>query len=566
MIQKQLVTRSKAEPLKIIPLGGLGEVTRNMMVFEYGNDIVIVDMGLQFPEEDMLGIDYIIPNIAYLEDKIHKIRGVMITHGHYDHIGAIPHLIGKLGNPVIYATTLTKGMILKRQEDFPHAPKLKIETITPQSKLALGCFKIQFFHVNHNIPDAVGVVLDTPFGRIVHTGDFKFDPTPLNELPMDVSRLAQIGAEDVLLLMSDSTNAEQPGYQLSEKTIQERLEEIFKQVKGRIIAGTFASLLNRVQQLIFLAEKYNRRVIIDGYSMKMNVAVAKELGYLKTKKHIFISPREVDNYPDNQILVICTGAQGEDRAVLMRIANNEHRLIKLKPADSIIFSSSVIPGNESTVQRLKDALYRQVAKVYHYQMMDIHTGGHAKQEELKLMISLIKPQFFIPIEGNYSMLKTHAELAILNNLVKKDNVLVPEDGNIIEVYPNRVRISRKKVPVNYIMVDGLGVGDVGNVVLRDRQVLAEDGMFVVITVVDTTSGKILTSPDIISRGFVYLRESKQLLADVRKRVIDIVDKAVLTDNKPNWVYVRDEIREKIGQFLFVKTKRRPMILPVVIEV
>jgi len=552
--------------LKFVPLGGCGEVTRSCYVYEYEDDIIIIDMGLQFPEEDMPGIDYIIPNIEYLKSKKKHIRGVIITHGHYDHMGAIPHLIDALGNPPFYTTALTRGMILKRQDDFKQSPQPKIEIITPESRLRLGSFGVEFFHVNHNIPDCVGVVLNTPIGTVVHTGDFKFDHTPVNERPADIARLNELGRKGVLMLVSESTDAEMPGHQISEAEVQNSLEEIFKVAPGRIIAATFASLLTRIQQLIWLSEKYNRKVLIEGFSMKQNVAVAQELGYLKVKKGTLIDSKEIDRYPDHQITVACTGAQGEDHAVLMRIANNEHRTISIKPKDSIIFSSSVIPGNEATVQRLKDVLYKRAGKVYHYATMDIHAGGHAKQEELKMMINLVKPRFFIPIHGNYFMLKLHTDLAEEAGIAK-GNAVIAEDGDIISISREEIKKLKEKAPTDYVMVDGLGVGDIKEVVLRDRQHLAEDGIFVIIAIVDAKSGKIKTSPDIISRGFIYLRESQELLKEVRQRTKRVVEEITVGGMHPiNWSHVRDELREKIGQFLFSKTQRRPMVLPVVIEV
>lgn len=552
--------------LKFVPLGGCGEVTRSMYIYEYDDDIVIIDMGLQFPEEDMPGIDYLIPNVEYLKNKKRNIRGVVITHGHYDHIGAIPHLLDVLGNPPIYTTALTRGMILKRQEDFHGSPKPKIEVITPESRLKLGSFAIEFFHVNHNIPDCVGVVLKTPAGTMVHTGDFKFDHTPVNEKPADISRISQIGKDGVLMLVSESTDAELPGHQISETDVQKSLEEIFKAARGRIIAATFASLLTRIQQLIWLSEKYGRKVLIEGYSMKQNVAVAQELGYLKVKKGTFITSKELDNFKDERVTIVCTGAQGEDHAVLMRIANNEHKTISLKPTDSVLFSSSVIPGNEATVQRLKDVLYKKAAKVYHYATMDIHAGGHAKREELKQMIDLIKPKYFIPIHGNYFMLKLHADLAE-NSGIPRQNIMIAEDGDIINIGRDEIKKLKERAPTDYVMVDGLGVGDIKEVVLRDRQHLAEDGIFVIIAIVDSQTGKVRTSPDIISRGFIYLKESQELLKEVRHKVRKIVEDTTTGGTHPvNWTHVKDNLREKIGQFLFSKTERRPMVLPVVIEV
>lgn len=537
-----------------------------MYVYEYEDDIVIIDMGLQFPEEDMPGIDYIIPNIEYLKPKKKHIRGVIITHGHYDHMGAIPHLVDALGNPPFYTTALTRGMILKRQDDFKQSPKPKIEVITPESRLRLGSFGVEFFHVNHNIPDSVGVVLNTPVGTVVHTGDFKFDHTPVNERPADIGRITELGRKGVLMLVSESTDAEMPGHQISEAEVQNSLEEIFKVAPGRIIAATFASLLTRIQQLIWLSEKYNRKVLIEGFSMKQNVAVAQELGYLKVKKGTLIDSKEIDRYQDHELTIACTGAQGEDHAVLMRIANNEHRTISLKPRDSVVFSSSVIPGNEATVQRLKDVLYKRAGKVYHYATMDIHAGGHAKQEELKMMINLVRPKYFIPIHGNYFMLKLHTDLAEASGIAQ-GNAVIAEDGDIVAINQNEIKKLKEKAPTDYVMVDGLGVGDIKEVVLRDRQHLAGDGIFVIIAIVDSKTGKVKTSPDIISRGFIYLRESQDLLKDVRHKTKSVVEGITVGGMHPiNWTHVKDELREKIGQFLFSKTQRRPMVLPVVIEV
>ena len=537
-----------------------------MYVYEYGDDIVIVDMGLQFPEEDMPGIDYLIPNIEYLKPKKDNIRGIVITHGHYDHIGGIPHLLEPLGNPPIYTTALTRGMIMKRQEDFVHAPKPQIEIITPESKIRLGSFDIEFFHVNHNIPDCVGVVLKTPIGSAVHTGDFKFDYAPVNERPADIPRLTQIGREGVLVLVSESTDAEWEGHQISETDVQQSLEEIFKVAPGRIIAATFASLLTRIQQLIWLSEKYGRKVLIEGYSMKQNVAVARELGYLKIKKETLVESKEFHGIPDKNITIICTGAQGEDHAVLMRIANSEHRTISLKAADSIIFSSSVVPGNEATVQRLKDVLYKRAGKVYHYATMDIHAGGHAKREELKKMIELVRPRYLIPIHGNYFMLKLHTDLAQEAG-IPAAHAMIAEDGEIVAITKEKIMKLKERAPIEHVMVDGLGVGDVKEVVIRDRQHLAEDGIFVVVTLVDAATGRVRTSPDIISRGFIYLRESQELLRDTRRLIKKVVEETATAGARPiNWTHVKDALRERIGQFLFQKTKRRPMVLPVVIEV
>ncbi len=551
--------------MKFTPLGGCGEVTRSCYVYEYGEDIVIVDMGLQFPEEDMPGIDYLIPNIEYLIPKKRNIRGVIITHGHLDHIGAIPHLLEPLGHPVLYTMPLTRGMILKRQDDFKNYAKPKVEIINENSKLKLGAFDIEFLHVNHNIPDSIGVVLKTPAGTVVHTGDWKFDHTPVNEKPADMARLKALGDEGILLLVSDSTGAKDPGRTMSESEIQKNLEEIFQKADGRIIAATFSSLLTRVQQLIWLSEQYGRKVLIEGYSMKSTVAVAQELGYLKVKKGTFVTKEEFSRLTHKEATVICTGANGEDRAVLMRIANGEHKYIQIDPRDSIVFSSSVVPGNEATVQRLKDTLYKKAGKIYHSESMDIHASGHAKGEDLKEMVRLIKPRYFIPMHGNYFMLRLHAELAMEAG-VKPTHIVIAEDGEIIEMDRETVRKLKEKAPNNYIMVDGLGVGDVKEVVLRDRQMLAEDGIFVVIAVVDGHTGKVKGSPDIISRGFVYLKESRELLAQARHLIRRVIEDATAEMHPINWTFLKDELREELGKFLFKKTARRPMVLPVIIEV
>ena len=561
----KLTKRKKTKRLRIIPLGGLEEVGRNMTLFEYGQDIIIVDMGLQFPEEDMPGIDYIIPNINYLKGKEKNIKGIFITHGHLDHIGAIPHLMPKLGNPPIFTAALTAGLIKRRQEDYPNEKSLNIKVVNFGSSINLGTFKVEFFHVNHNIPDVLGMAIHTPEGLVIHTGDFKFDHSPITDKPADIGRIAQLGSQNVLALMSDSTDAENPGYSISEREIQKTLDTIFLKAQGRIIVATFSSLVSRVQQIITLSEKYGRKVAVDGYSMRTTLEIANKLGYVKIKRGTMIRPEQIKNYPDNQISLICTGAQGEGRAVLMRIANKEHRHVQVKKGDTVIFSSSVVPGNERTVQNLKDQLYRQEANVIHYKMMDVHAGGHAQVEDLKMMLNLIKPKFFIPIHGNYYMLKLHAKIAESVG-IPEQNIVISGNGNVMELTRNSISLTREKVPSNYVMVDGLGVGDVGNVVLRDRQQMSEDGMFTIIIIIDSKTGKIIGSPDIISRGFIYMKGSSILVDETKKKVVEIVNKKAVAEHGTNWAYIKDNVRDQIGQFLFNKTQRRPMVLPVVIEV
>jgi len=429
----------------------------------------------------------------------------------------------------------------------------------------LGPFTVEFFSQTHSIPDNLGVLVKTPFGNIIHTSDFKFDQNPVNEPPTNFERLKGLGERGILLLMSESTRSEEEGHSLSEKTIFENLDKIFAAAKGRIIVGSFPSLINRIQQVITLSEKYKRKVAIEGHTMQSNVEIARNLGKIRANKGTFIKTKNIGRYHDSNITVVCTGAQGEERAVFMRIANKEHKYIHINKGDTIIFSSSIIPGNERSIQALKDEFFRQGAEVFHYKMMDIHASGHAKKEELRQMIRIMKPKFFMPIYGQYSMLVNHAKLA-MEEKIPQENIAIAEDGQVVELNQEKIQISKEKVPANYVMVDGLGIGDVGEVVLRDRQNLARDGMFVIIVVVDRTAGKVKGSPDIISRGFVYLRESKELLRDTRKRVVGIVNKAAGSGRAVNWTYVKAELRNKIGEFLFRRTERRPMVLPVVIEV
>jgi len=551
--------------LKIIPLGGLEEIGRNMILLEYQDKILILDMGLQFPTEAMPGVDYIIPNIAYLKGKERNILGVFISHGHYDHIGAIPYLIGEIGNPPIFATSLTKGIIIARQREFQKAPQLNVVEIKRKDEIRLPPFTIYSFPQTHNIPDGVGFFIKTPVGNVIYTGDFKFDHTPVGDHPSDIPYLSRLASKGVLVLMSDSTNAEVPGHSLSEKEIQENLEIIFERSQGRIIAATFASLLSRIQELINLAKKFGRKVAIEGRAMRNYVEIAIKLGFIKIDHQDLIMPQDVKKFPDKEILIICTGSQGEDDAVLMRLAHKEHRFLSIKKGDTIILSSSIIPGNERAVQELKDLLSWQGAKIYHNQIMDIHASGHAQEEELKTMINITRPKFFVPIHGTHYMLELHKRIAMEMG-IPEENIVVGENGRVIEVTRNKIVLSKEKVPANYVMVDGLGIGDVGEIVLRDRQAMAKDGMFVIVVVVDSVTGKVRQSPDIISRGFVYLRNSQTLLRQTRERAIRIVEKITQTGKPVNWLFVKNKLKEGLGEFLFEKTRRRPMVLPVVIEV
>ena len=559
--------------LKIIPLGGLEEIGRNMTAFEFNNkEIIVIDMGLGYPYfEEMPGIDYLIPNIDYLEKNKEKILGILITHGHYDHIGAIPYLIEKLGYPPIYATPLTKGIILKRQQDFPNQNKLEIHEIKKDKikPFQLGSFLINYFHVNHNIPDSIGYFIETPVGNIMHTGDFKIDFTPFFDKPADLTRIVRLALKGVRLLMIDSTNAPQAGFVPSEKTIMDNLEMIFRKSTGRIIAATFASLIERVQQLVWLSSIYGRKVVLDGRTLRNNMEVVRNLKYINLPKGIFIKPEDSFKYKPNQITIICTGSQAEEGSALMKIALGEHKYFKIIPGDSVIFSSSVIPGNERVIQELKDDLQKQGAKIYHYQMMDLHASGHAFAEEIKLFISLVRPEYLMPVHGHYFMLKAVEEIA-LNLGMREEKIIIAQNGQVVKMTPEKIFLSHEKVPANIVYVDGLGIGDVEEIVIRDRQNLARDGIFVVIATIDSTTGQLRTSPDIISRGFIYLRGSKELLKEVRNLVKKIVENNIkfLGDEAPiiQEEQIKYNLKEEIAEFLFKKTKRRPVVIPVVIKV
>ncbi|PIR47249.1 ribonuclease J [Candidatus Uhrbacteria bacterium CG10_big_fil_rev_8_21_14_0_10_50_16] len=549
--------------LRVMVLGGLEEVGRNCTLLEYGNDIILIDLGLQFPEEDMPGIDYIIPNISYLRGKEKHVKGVIVTHGHYDHIGGIPHIVPKIGNPPIYGLPITNAIIRKRQEDFKTAP-LKMQDLKMNDSVTLGKFKVSLFHINHNIPDSAGILVETPTTRLIHTGDWKFDFHPVGTPPADFQRMALIGSQGVDVLMGDSTNAKSPGHTISEKVVGEELEHIIEKAPGRIVVGTFASLLSRVRQVIEIAERTGRVVAVDGFSMKSNVEIARELGYIKCKSSTIIKVDQVNRYPDNKVIIMCTGAQGESNAALMRIANREHRFVSLHEGDLVIFSSSVVPGNEGSVQRLTDTLYRQGADVISYKMMDVHASGHGHQEDIKLMISLFKPAYYVPIEGNHFLLKENAKIAYSLGW-DKEHVFVGDNGQIMEFKGNQGFLRKEKAPTDYVFVDGIGVGDVSDVVLRDRNELAADGMIVIVTQVDGKTGNLVGSPDVISRGFVHMKDNQELITGIKKGVELALQKKATTGGADD-DYIRESIRNQIGQFVLKKTERRPMILPVVIRV
>jgi ribonuclease J len=538
-----------------------------MTIVEYGDDILIMDMGVMFPEEDQPGVDFIIPNIGYLKGKEKNIRGIVITHAHFDHIGAISYLAPRIGNPPIYSTKLTNAIIRKRHEEFRIQP-LKLNIIEPGKALQLGTFRIDTFYESHNIPDAIGIIVHTPLGIVVNTGDFKIDLEPVGTTPGDLAKIASLSDKNVLVLLADSTSAGKPGHQLSEADITQNLDQLVRETEGRIIIGLFSTLIARIQQLIWIAEKHNRKVSIEGFSMKANIEIARELQYMNIPPGIFVDSRQIVKLPPEQQMIMCTGAMGQDRAAMMRIANRDHRNIQIEPGDTVVFSSSIIPGTERSVQRLKDNLARQGADIVAYDMMDVHSGGHGHAEDCKLMIKLVNPRYHIPIHGNYSMLVANGKVAMRAG-IPEDHVLVPENGRVIEFDDKGVgRVTDERVPSDRVMVDGLGVGDVSEIVLRDRKHLAEDGMLVIIVTISGKTGKLAAPPDLISRGFVHLSESKGLLEQVRKKVRQIAVSAGHPTERGGAIegYLKTKIRDDIGKLLFKQVERRPMILPVVIEV
>ncbi|PIR02039.1 MAG: ribonuclease J [Candidatus Nealsonbacteria bacterium CG_4_9_14_3_um_filter_35_11] len=552
--------------LRIIPLGGCEEVGRNMTVFEYKKDILILDMGLQFPEEDMPGIDYVIPNIEYLKGKERNIQGVIFSHGHLDHIGAAPILLKKLGNPFIIGRPLTIEMIKHRQEDFSKGSSKTLRTTyinNIQKKMHLGSFTASFFRIDHSIMDAVGTIIETPVATVIHPGDWMIEHKPTGRDEIEYTYLAKLKRPTILMLESlGSTNSKKS---VTEEQMLNNLYNLITSAPGRIIITTFSSQILRIKEILDYASRIGKKVALDGFSMKLNMEIAKKLGYIKVEKDTIIPIGKIMNFPNNKIIVICTGAQGEEMSALSRIVSGDHRFIKIRKSDTIVFSSSVIPGNERTIQRLKDNIYRLSDHVLHSDIMDVHASGHSNIEDIKNIISQIKPDYFIPVYANHFMLKEAAKIAY-NMGFPEDKVFVPDNGSIIQFNKKGAEILKEKVPTNYIFVDGLGVGDVGEIVLRDRQMLAKDGMFVIVAVVDKQTGKVKGSPDIISRGFVYLRESKELLQQTRKKVIETIEKSTTSGGIINWIYTKNKVRNTLGDFLFQKTQRRPMVLPVIIEV
>lgn len=554
------------DTLRIIPLGGVEEVGANMTVYEYGNDIIIVDMGFAFPDETTPGIDYIIPDTGWLEQNKDRIRGVFITHGHLDHTGAIPYIMPKLGNPPLYTLPLTAGFIKKRLEEFNLQNRVQINSVSKDDVIPVGNFKVRFYGVNHNIPDSVGMSILTPVGQVIHSGDWKIDHTPVNEPTMEFAKLASYAGEGVIALLGESTSALHAGYCPSERVIGTQIDRIFQDSNSRIIFSSFSSLIPRMQQVFEIAAKYNRKVIVTGRSMVQNVEIALSMGYLKIAPKLIVKSEQAKKYPDNQIVILTTGAQGEEFSALARMSRGEHKIVKIKKGDTVVVSASQIPGNERSIVAVLDNLTRQGANVIYDKIYDIHTSGHARQEELKLFLNMVKPKHLIPIHGEHHMLVAHGKLAESVG-IPGENVHLLENNLPLEINQRGEAKLGTKMPGGYVFVDGLGVGDVGEVVLRDRQLMAQDGMFVIIITLDRHNGKLVNQPDILSRGFIFMKNNDELIREVKHEVRKLAEgQGGKAKGEPTWSYLRQAIRDEVGEYLFQKTERRPMILPVVIEV
>ncbi len=548
--------------LKVIPLGGLQEIGKNMTVFEYGEDIIVVDCGLAFPEDEMLGIDLVIPDISYLSKNKEKIKGIVITHGHEDHIGALPYVLKDINVPV-YATKLTLGLVEYKLEEHGMLPIVELKNIEQGQTIQLGSFKVEFIRSTHSIADSVALAIHSPVGVIVHTSDFKIDYTPIEGEPMDLARLAELGKKGVLLLMSDSTNVEREGYTMSERTVGEAFEEIFMNARGRILVATFASNVHRVQQIINAAVKFGRKVSICGRSMINVVNVAMELGYMHVPEGVMVDIDNIDKMSPDKLVIITTGSQGEPMSALTRMAASEHKKVEIVPGDLVIISANPIPGNEKLVSKVINELFKKGAEVIYEALADIHVSGHACQEELKLIQSLVKPKFFLPVHGEYRHLKQHANLAHKLG-TPTENIFIMENGKVLELTHNSAR-TNGSVTSGKVLVDGLGVGDVGNIVLRDRKHLSQDGLIVVVITIDGSNGSVIAGPDIISRGFVYVREAENLMDQVKEVTKNALQKCEVK-RKSDWSTKKNFIRDELRDYLYEKTKRKPMILPIIMEV
>lgn len=552
----------KRTPVRIIPLGGLNEIGKNMTVFECSNDMFILDCGLTFPDADMPGVDIVIPDFTYVERNKEKIRGVVITHGHEDHIGGLAYLLKKVNVP-IYATRLTIGLIEGKLKEQGLYGKVQLNVIQPKKTVKMGCMAVEFIKVNHSIPDAVGMAIHTPAGIIVHTGDFKVDYSPIDGEIIDLARFGELGSRGVLALMADSTNAERPGFTHSERTVGDSFDKLFKKAEGkRIIIATFSSNIHRVQQIINCADRYGRKVAVFGRSMINVINTAIELGYLKVPDGIIIDIEMMNRYESERIVLITTGSQGEPMSALTRMAMNDHKKVNITPMDFIIISATPIPGNEKFVTRVVNELMKSGAEVVYEAMYEVHVSGHACQEELKLMLALTKPKFFIPVHGEYKHLKKHSDLAEQMG-ISRDNIIMAEIGNVIETDGNRMNVV-SQVPSGRVLVDGLGVGDVGSIVLRDRKHLAQDGLIIIVIGIERATNEIVAGPDIISRGFVYVRESEELMVEARLLLINTLNSCSAAELR-EWNALKGKMRDALSDYIYQKTKRSPMILPIIME-
>lgn len=555
-------TEKPQSPLKIIALGGLDEIGKNCTVFEYENQIIVVDCGLAFPSADMPGVDIVIPDLSYLVQNQEKIKGVFITHGHEDHIGGIPYLLKQISVP-IYATRLTAGLIKEKLKEHSLERSAKIYEQAAGDIVRAGKFSVEFIHVNHSIPNAAALAITTPAGVVVHTGDFKIDTTPLDGKMINISRFAEIGKKGVLAMMSDSTNAERPGYTQSEYTVGESFTALFKKAKNdRIIVATFSSNIHRIQQIVDEAVRNKRKVAVSGRSMLNVVNVATELGYLKIPDGVLIEIETINRYQPSQLVIVTTGSQGEPMSALHRMAHGEHRNVNIGPQDTIIISASPIPGNEKTVADVVNGLMKLGAHVIYEKMYEVHVSGHACQEELKMMLGIVKPKFFLPVHGEQKQLRRHAEMAMQTGIDKK-NILINEIGRVVELTPNSMK-QTGAVQSGRVLVDGLGVGDVGSIVLRDRKHLAEDGIIIAVMTIESESGEIVSGPDIVSRGFIYVRESEELINRCKKMIEACVYNSY-RNGVYEWPVIKNKIKDDLGRYLYEQTKRRPMILPIIME-
>ena len=560
-LEKKTNSIFKQSKLKIIPLGGLHEVGKNITVFEYENEMIIVDCGISFPEDDMLGIDLVIPDVTYVEKNQEKLKGMIITHGHEDHIGSIPYFLKKVNTP-IYATKLTCGLITNKLEEHKLVNSTKLIEVSQGQTITLGKFRIEFIQSSHSIPDSVMLAIYTPVGTILHTGDFKVDYTPIDGKIMDLGRIAEIGNQGVLALMSDSTNAERKGFTMSESTVGGLFEKLFLHCKKRIVVATFASNVHRVQQIVNSAVENGRKIAVCGRSMINMINTARELGYIDCPENLFIDIDMINKYSDDQLVIITTGSQGEPMSALTRMAAGDHRKVKITPNDLIIISATPIPGNEKFISKVIDDLMQIGAEVVYSSLADVHVSGHACQEEQKLILALAKPKFFIPVHGEYRQLKAHGETAQSMGMNQEDIIML-SNGKVLELSPDEAKINGN-VQSGRIFVDGLGVGDVGSIVLRDRQHLSQDGLIVIVLTMDSTTGEVIAGPDVISRGFVYVRESENLMDDVKSVVKHEIRKCEQQGIR-DWGTIKTNLRENLRDYIFMKTKRDPMIIPIIME-